>query len=185
MDISARTFWNCQNRKASSRMKTSAKRTRKALRIRAPRSGLINGYVEAYKDLFSGKSNEIGRSYGFFVYVLGRLITLRMIISASLQMNFDTEPLAVSAWSQIWTVWTGIFSPTENAYATALFSQTLRIFYDHSLTLFGPLWNGQLGKKTRAQNSVYPLQAVPQVFLVARSFNWRKRYWRERQGRDM
>ena len=75
-----------------------------------------------------------------------------MAISGSIRTDSDTEPLVVSGWSSISTAWTGIFSPTENAYATALFSQTLRIFYDHSLTLFGPLWNGQLGKKTRAQN---------------------------------
>jgi hypothetical protein len=38
--------------------------------------GRITGYVEAYKDLLSGKSDEIGRSYGFFVYVLGRLVNV-------------------------------------------------------------------------------------------------------------
>lgn len=36
--------------------------------------GRITGYAEAYQDLLTGKSDEIGRSYGFFVYVLGRLI---------------------------------------------------------------------------------------------------------------
>lgn len=38
--------------------------------------GRISGYIEAYKDLLSGKSDEIGRSHGFFVYVLGRLINV-------------------------------------------------------------------------------------------------------------
>jgi len=38
--------------------------------------GRITGYAEAYKDLLTGKSDEIGRSYGFFVYVLGRLINV-------------------------------------------------------------------------------------------------------------
>jgi len=37
-------------------------------------SGRITGYVEAYRDLLTGKSDEVGRSHGFFVYILGRLI---------------------------------------------------------------------------------------------------------------
>ncbi len=38
--------------------------------------GRITGYVEAYKDLLTGKSDEIGRSHGFFVYVFGRLLNV-------------------------------------------------------------------------------------------------------------
>lgn len=40
--------------------------------------GKITGYVEIYKDLLtdSGKSSEIGRSHGFFVYVRDRLINV-------------------------------------------------------------------------------------------------------------
>jgi len=38
--------------------------------------GRITGYAEAYKDLLTGKSDEIGRSYGFFVYIFGRLINV-------------------------------------------------------------------------------------------------------------
>jgi hypothetical protein len=39
--------------------------------------GRITGYAEAYRDLLTtGKSEEIGRSYGFFVYVLDRLINV-------------------------------------------------------------------------------------------------------------
>ncbi len=38
--------------------------------------GRITGYAEAYRDLLTGKSDELGRSYGFFVYVLGRLISV-------------------------------------------------------------------------------------------------------------
>ena len=38
-----------------------------------PGLGRITGYAEAYKDLLTGKSDEIGRSHGFFVYVYGRL----------------------------------------------------------------------------------------------------------------
>ncbi|MEX2142645.1 MAG: ATP-binding protein [Pirellulales bacterium] len=38
--------------------------------------GRITGYAEAYKDLLTtGKSEELGRSHGFFVYILGRLIS--------------------------------------------------------------------------------------------------------------
>ena len=36
--------------------------------------GRIAGYAEVYRDLLTGKSDEIGRSHGFFVYVLGRLV---------------------------------------------------------------------------------------------------------------
>lgn len=38
--------------------------------------GRITGYAEAYKDLLTGKSDEIFRSYGFFVYVRDRLINV-------------------------------------------------------------------------------------------------------------
>jgi hypothetical protein len=38
--------------------------------------GRITGYAEAYRDLLTGKSDELGRSHGFFVYVLGRLINV-------------------------------------------------------------------------------------------------------------
>lgn len=41
-----------------------------------PQLGRVTGYAEAYKDLLTGKSDEIGRSYGFFVYILGRLINV-------------------------------------------------------------------------------------------------------------
>jgi hypothetical protein len=37
--------------------------------------GRVSGYAEAYRDLLTGKSDvTIGRSYGFFVYIFGRLI---------------------------------------------------------------------------------------------------------------
>ena len=39
--------------------------------------GRITGYAEAYRDLLTGKSDELGRSHGFFVYVLGRLINVQ------------------------------------------------------------------------------------------------------------
>lgn len=38
--------------------------------------GRITGYAEAYRDLLTGKSDELGRSHGFFVYVLGRLVNV-------------------------------------------------------------------------------------------------------------
>jgi hypothetical protein len=38
--------------------------------------GRITGYAEVYRDLLTGKSDELGRSYGFFVYVRGRLINV-------------------------------------------------------------------------------------------------------------
>lgn len=41
-----------------------------------PELGRVTGYAEAYKDLLTGKSDEIGRSYGFFVYIFGRLINI-------------------------------------------------------------------------------------------------------------
>jgi len=41
-----------------------------------PGLGRITGYAEAYKDLLTGKSDEIGRSHGFFVYVFGRLLNV-------------------------------------------------------------------------------------------------------------
>jgi len=41
-----------------------------------PGLGRITGYAEAYKDLLTGKSDELGRSYGFFVFVFGRLINV-------------------------------------------------------------------------------------------------------------
>lgn len=44
--------------------------------LELPDLGKVSGYVEAYKDLLTGKSDELGRSYGFFVYVYGRLINV-------------------------------------------------------------------------------------------------------------
>jgi Histidine kinase-, DNA gyrase B-, and HSP90-like ATPase len=41
-----------------------------------PDLGRITGYAEAYKDLLTGKSDDLGRSHGFFVFVLGRLINV-------------------------------------------------------------------------------------------------------------
>ena len=42
-----------------------------------PGLGRITGYVEVYKDLLTGgKSDQIGRSHGFFVYLYGRLLNV-------------------------------------------------------------------------------------------------------------
>lgn len=38
--------------------------------------GRITGYAEAYRDLLTGKSDDLGRSHGYFVYVFGRLINV-------------------------------------------------------------------------------------------------------------
>lgn len=38
--------------------------------------GRITGYAEGYKEKLTGKSDEFGRSHGFFVYVLGRLVNV-------------------------------------------------------------------------------------------------------------
>lgn len=39
--------------------------------------GRISGYAEAYRDLLTGKSDELFRSHGFFVYVRDRLINVQ------------------------------------------------------------------------------------------------------------
>lgn len=44
--------------------------------LEVPGLGRITGFAEAYKDLLTGKSDELGRSYGFFVYVFGRLVNV-------------------------------------------------------------------------------------------------------------
>jgi len=41
-----------------------------------PSTGRITGYAEAYRELLTGKSDELGRSHGFFVYVFGRLVNV-------------------------------------------------------------------------------------------------------------
>lgn len=45
--------------------------------LEIPELGRVTGYAEVYKDLLTGKSEEIGRSYGFFVYVYGRLLNVQ------------------------------------------------------------------------------------------------------------
>ena len=45
--------------------------------LNVPGLGRITGYAEAYKDLLTGgKSDEISRSHGFFIYVYGRLLNV-------------------------------------------------------------------------------------------------------------
>lgn len=44
--------------------------------LEVPDLGRVTGYAEAYEDLLTGKSDEIGRSHGFFVYIFGRLINV-------------------------------------------------------------------------------------------------------------
>ena len=52
------------------------KEDEKRFGLEIPGLGRVSGYAEAYKDLLTGKSDELGRSYGFFVYVYGRLINV-------------------------------------------------------------------------------------------------------------
>ncbi len=56
--------------------KNVAKSSEHRFGLEDPTLGRITGYAEAYKDLLKGKSDEIGRSYGFFVYVYGRLLNI-------------------------------------------------------------------------------------------------------------
>jgi hypothetical protein len=52
------------------------KRSEHRFGLEVPRLGRVTGYAEAYKDLLTGKSDVIGRSYGFFVFIRGRLINV-------------------------------------------------------------------------------------------------------------
>lgn len=55
--------------------KTQSEDSDKRFALEHTAVGRITGYAEAYKDLLTaGKSEELGRSHGFFVYILGRLI---------------------------------------------------------------------------------------------------------------
>lgn len=42
-----------------------------------PDLGRVTGYAEAYRDLLTGKSDELGRSHGFFVFVRDRLVNVQ------------------------------------------------------------------------------------------------------------
>ena len=44
--------------------------------LNVPDLGRITGYAEVYEDLLTGKSDKLSRSYGFFVYVYGRLLNV-------------------------------------------------------------------------------------------------------------
>ena len=44
--------------------------------LTVPGLGRITGYAEVYQDLLTGKSDNLDRSYGFFVYVYGRLLNV-------------------------------------------------------------------------------------------------------------
>ena len=56
--------------------KSVAKSSEHRYGLDVPGVGRITGYAEAYEDLLTGKSDEISRSYGFFVYVYGRLLNV-------------------------------------------------------------------------------------------------------------
>ena len=44
--------------------------------LEVPGLGRVTGYAETYEDLLTGKSDEIGRSHGFFVFVHSRLLNV-------------------------------------------------------------------------------------------------------------
>lgn len=57
--------------------KNAAKDSEYRFGLNVPDLGRVTGYAEAYQDLLTGgKSDEIGRSYGFFVYVRDRLLNV-------------------------------------------------------------------------------------------------------------
>jgi hypothetical protein len=56
--------------------KTVGKTSEFRFGLHVPGLGRVTGYAEAYKDLLTGKSDELGRSHGFFVYVFGRLVNV-------------------------------------------------------------------------------------------------------------
>ncbi|MGO8756152.1 MAG: ATP-binding protein [Gallionellaceae bacterium] len=60
-----------------SEMKGSTPTSDHRFGLEVPGLGRITGYAEAYKDLLTGKSDEIGRSNGFFVYVFDRLVNVK------------------------------------------------------------------------------------------------------------
>lgn len=44
--------------------------------LNVPGIGRVTGYAEVYKELLTGKSDDIDRSHGFFVYIYGRLLNV-------------------------------------------------------------------------------------------------------------
>ena len=56
--------------------KNAGKSSEKKFGLYVQGLGRITGYAEAYEDLLTGKSDQVGRSHGFFVYVLDRLINV-------------------------------------------------------------------------------------------------------------
>jgi len=62
---------------AASEDKNVEKNSEYRFGLDVPGLGRVTGYAEAYQDLLTGgKSDEIGRSYGFFVYVRDRLLNV-------------------------------------------------------------------------------------------------------------
>ena len=72
--------------------------------LRHKNLGRITGYAEIYRDALKGKSDEIGRSNGFFVYVLGRLVNAE---DDHFGIRGTNSGSARSAAFGSWCTWTG------------------------------------------------------------------------------
>jgi hypothetical protein len=65
-----------ENQCAAAEDENEDEESRKRYGLEHPVLGRITGYAEAYKDLLTGKSDDVFRSFGFFVYVRDRLINV-------------------------------------------------------------------------------------------------------------
>jgi hypothetical protein len=77
--------------------------------------------------ILAGKSDEIGRSYGF-VHILGRLINVDDGHLESTRTNFDMELSEGSDWSSTSTVWTRSSAPTARPSAKERRTKSRRTF---------------------------------------------------------
>jgi hypothetical protein len=67
----------CPKHVVARKQKSLAEKDPHKYALHEPSLGLMTGYAEAYEELLTGhKSDDIGRSYGFFVYVRGRLVNV-------------------------------------------------------------------------------------------------------------
>ena len=85
-----------------------------------PGLGRITGRAEAYKDLLTGKSDEIGRSHGFFVYVYGRLLNVDDGHFGDIPGRIETRHVrALPPVDPYWTGWTLGLGPIAKRSARA------------------------------------------------------------------
>jgi hypothetical protein len=94
-----------------------------------PHLGRVTGYAEAYKDLLTGKSDEIGRSYGFFVYILGRLINVEDGTFGRFRLVINIDSLDKELRSNRETVREGVPYETAKNVLRAIFNY-VRPFID-------------------------------------------------------